>query len=152
MKELRLSQAAQAVNGRLDGADGVFAGVYIDSRKPVPGGLFIAIEGERFDGHDFVKNAEADGAAAVLCRKAAECELPLIYVDDTKDALLMLASYYRGLFSFPVVGLTGSVGKTTTKEMTALVLSAAYKTVKTQGNLNNDIGMPQTIFTIDDST
>lgn len=152
MKELRLLQAAQAVNGRLDGADGVFSGVYIDSRKPVSGGLFIAIEGERFDGHDFVKNAEADGAAAVLCRKPVECALPVIYVDDTKNALLALASYYRGLFSCPVVGLTGSVGKTTTKEMTALVLSAAYKTVKTQGNLNNDIGMPQTIFTMDDST
>ena len=151
MKTLTLKEAAKAVNGSLAG-DGSFSGVYTDSRKPVKGGLFIALEGERFDGHDFIKNAEADGAAAVMCRKKADTSLPVIYVDDTKKALLSLASYYRGIFDFPVVGLTGSVGKTTTKEMTALVLSSEYETVKTQGNLNNDIGMPMTLFTIEETT
>ena len=154
MKTLTLAEAARAVNGNIYGntADVSFTGVYTDSRKPIKGGLFIALEGERFDGHDFIKNAEADGAAAVLCRKKADCSLPVIYVDDTKKALLMLSSYYRDLFSIPVVGLTGSVGKTTTKEMIALVLSARFHTVKTQGNLNNDIGMPLTLFTIDDTS
>ena len=151
MKTLSLIEAAKAVNGTLTG-DGVFTGVYTDSRKPLKGGLFLALEGEKFDGHDFIKNAEADGAAAVLCRKECETDLPVIYVDDTKKALLALASYYRGLFDIPVVGLTGSVGKTTTKEMTALVMASEYNTVKTQGNLNNDIGMPLTIFNIEEDT
>lgn len=151
LKEIRLSDAAAAVKGRLTG-DGIFKGVYTDSRKPVPDGLFIALEGERFDGHDFVDSAVKDGAAAVLVRKEVDCSIPVIYVEDTKQALLDLASYYRGLFTFPVVGLTGSVGKTTTKEMTALVMESKYKTVKTQGNLNNDIGMPMTLFNIDQTT
>ncbi len=151
MNKLDLKSAAKAVNGTLCG-EGSFTGVYTDSRKPVAGGLFIALEGDRFDGHDFIKNAKADGAAAIMCRKKCEMELPVIYVDDTKKALLALASYYRGLFDIPIVGLTGSVGKTTTKEMTHLVLSSKYNTVKTQGNLNNDIGMPLTIFNIDSAT
>ncbi len=151
MKELTLSQISAAVDGRIT-ADCSFNGVYTDSRKPIKGGLFIALEGERFDGHDFIKNAQADGAAAVLCRKETACDLPVIYVEDTKKALLALAAYYRSLFDIKLVGLTGSVGKTTTKEMTALVVQSEYKTVKTQGNLNNDIGMPLTLFNIDETT
>lgn len=151
LKELRLIDAAAAVKGELSG-DGSFKGVYTDSRKPVKGGLFIALEGEKFDGHDFVANAVNDGAAAVLVRKEVECSIPVIRVADTKQALLDLASYYRGLFEIPVIGLTGSVGKTTTKEMTALVMESEYETLKTQGNLNNDIGMPMTLFNIDEST
>ncbi len=151
MKTLTLTEAAEAVSGKLIG-EGSFTGVYTDSRKPVKGGLFIALEGEKFDGHDFIKNAVNDGAAAVLCRKETDVSLPVIYVEDTKKALLDLASYYRGLFTFPVAGLTGSVGKTTSKEMTALVFASEYETVKTQGNLNNDIGMPLTLFNLEDST
>ena len=151
LKTLTLSEAAKAVNGTTVGECN-FTGVYTDSRKPVKGGLFISLEGDRFDGHDFIKNAYADGAAAVLCRKKCETELPVIYVEDTKKALLALASYYRGLFDIPVVGLTGSVGKTTTKEMTALVMASEFNTIKTQGNLNNDIGMPLTLFNIEENT
>lgn len=151
MKELRLRDAAAAVNGTLT-SDGNFKGVYTDSRKPVAGGLFVALEGERFDGHDFVDNAVKDGAVAVLVRKNVDCPIPVIQVADTKQALLDLASYYRGLFDIPVIGLTGSVGKTTTKEMTALVAESEFVTLKTQGNLNNDIGMPMTLFNIDEST
>lgn len=152
LKEIKLSEAALAVNGTLTGIDVTFNGVYTDSRKPVKGGLFVALEGERFDGHDFIQNAVNDGAAAVLVRKNVDCTIPVIHVDDTKQALLDLASYYRGLFDIPVIGLTGSVGKTTTKEMTALVTQCKYTTVKTQGNLNNDIGMPMTLFNIDETT
>ena len=151
MKTLCLSEIAAAVNGTFT-ADCSFKNIYTDSRKPIKGGLFVALEGERFDGHNFIKNAENDGAAAVLCRKQVETSLPVIYVSDTKKALLDIASYYRGLFDVKVVGLTGSVGKTTTKEMTALVMASEYNTIKTQGNLNNDIGMPLTIFTIEEDT
>lgn len=151
MKELTLSEIAAATGGRIT-ADCSFKGVYTDSRKPVKGGLFIALEGERFDGHDFIKNAQSDSAAAVLCRKETDCALPVIYVDDTKKALLDLAAYYRSLFDIKLIGLTGSVGKTTTKEMTALVAQSTYTTVKTQGNLNNDIGMPLTLLNIDEAT
>ncbi len=151
MKTLTLKEIENAVNGTVT-VDTSFTGVYTDSRKPVKGGLFIALEGERFDGHDFIENALADGAAAVMCRKKTDTHLPVIYVEDTKKALLALAAYYRGLFDIPVAGLTGSVGKTTTKEMTALVLSSEFETVKTQGNLNNDIGMPMTLFNLEEST
>ncbi len=151
MKELLLSAAAKAVNGSLT-KDGSFRGVYTDSRKAVKGALFVALEGERFDGHDFIENAEKDGAAAVIARKKTDCSLPVIYVEDTKRALLDLAEYYRGLFDIPVIALTGSVGKTTTKEMTALVCASKYKTLKTEGNLNNDIGMPLTLFGLEEDT
>lgn len=151
MKTLTLSEAARAVNGKLVG-DGSFTGVYTDSRKPVKNALFIALEGEKFDGHDFIKSAAENGAAAVICRKATDVSVPVIYVEDTKKALLDLAAYYRSLFDCTVVGLTGSVGKTTTKEMTALVLASEYETVKTQGNLNNDIGMPLTLFNLEETT
>ena len=94
MKTLTLNEAAKAVGGRLCG-EGSFTGVYTDSRKPIKGGLFIALEGERFDGHDFVANAETDGAAAVMCRKKCETNLPVIYVEDTKKAFLQFAREYR---------------------------------------------------------
>lgn len=151
LKEITIADAAKAVGGHFT-ENGTFCGVCTDSRKICKGCLFVALEGEKFDGHDFIKNAEKEGAAAVLCRKRADCSVPVIYVDDTREALLQLASYYRSLFDVRVVGLTGSVGKTTTKEMTALVMSSEYETIKTKGNLNNDIGMPMTLFDIEPST
>lgn len=151
MISIGISAAAKAVNGRPT-ADGAFTGVFIDSRRPVKGGLFVCIEGDNFDGHDFARACAEAGAACIMARKHVYTDVPVIYVDDTRQALLALAKYYRSLFDIPVVGLTGSVGKTTTKDMTHAVLSAKYRTVKTQGNLNNDIGMPQTLFTIDADT
>lgn len=151
LKTLTIAETAKAVNGTYT-KNGSFTGVSTDSRNIAAGGLFIALEGERFDGHDFINAAVQAGAAAIMCRKQTDCTIPVIYVDDTRDALLRLAKYYRSLFPVKVVGLTGSVGKTTTKEMTALVLSSRYRTVKTQGNLNNDIGMPLTLFHIEETT
>lgn len=151
MKSLTLRETAIAV-GSKDIFAGSFCGVYTDSRKPIAGGLFIALEGEKFDGHDFVINAEKDGAAAIIARKKVNCSIPVIYVDDTKKALLALGGYYRSLFDIRLIGLTGSVGKTTTKEMTYEVISQKYNAIKTQGNLNNDIGMPMTLFTIEEDT
>ncbi len=151
MLELKVREAATAVNGRYT-SDGIFSGVFTDTRKPLSGGMFVALEGDRFDGHDYIVKAAECGASVVMCSKKTDVSVPVIYVADTKKALLSLASYYRGLFNVPVIGITGSVGKTTTKDMTALVVGCKFSTVKTQGNLNNDIGMPMTIFTFDEST
>lgn len=148
---MTVADAAKAVGGTFT-KDGKFTGVSTDSRKIEKGCLFIALEGDKFDGHDFIDPVCKDGAAAVLCRKKTDCSLPVIYVEDTRQALLDLAAYYRSTLDVKVVGLTGSVGKTTTKDMTALVMGAKYNTVKTKGNLNNDIGMPLTIFSLETST
>lgn len=126
--------------------------VCIDTRKITKGCLFICIKGENFDGNDFAEKALEQGAAAVICNSYAVCGEPAIRVEDTRKALLALASYYRSKFDIPVVALTGSVGKTTTKEMTALVLSGKYKTLKTHGNFNNEIGLPQVLFKLDGDT
>ncbi|MCR5783424.1 MAG: UDP-N-acetylmuramoyl-tripeptide--D-alanyl-D-alanine ligase [Clostridia bacterium] len=151
MRRLDTEKTARAINGRPT-AGGSFSGVYIDSRKPVKDALFVCIEGDRFDGHAFVSQAEEAGAACIMARKHIYTSLPVIYVDDTKKALLALAGYYRSMFRIPVVGLTGSVGKTTTKDLTAIALGTKYRTLKTQGNLNNDIGVPITLFGMDEET
>lgn len=148
MLPLQLNEIALACRGEAHG-EAQISSVCIDSRKITPGCLFVAIKGERFDGHDFVERAFAEGAAAAMVHRTVPCNGPLIRVDDTREALLRLAGYYRRFFQIPVVGLTGSVGKTTTKEMTAAVLSKRYHTLKNEGNLNNEIGMPMTAFGLD---
>ncbi len=112
--------------------------------------MFIAIRGERFDGHDYVAKAFEKGAVAAITEKQIE-NYPCIIVNDTRKAFLDLARYYRSLFNIILVGVTGSVGKTTTKEMIALVLSEKYNTLKTEGNLNNEIGLPKTLLGINKS-
>ena len=100
-----------------------------------------------------MSQAAQNGAAAVLVRKKVDSRIPVITVKDTGKALLDLAGYYRGtLDNLTVVGLTGSVGKTTTKEMTYAVLAEQFKTIKTEGNLNNEIGMPKTLLRLKDDT
>ena len=140
-----------AVGGKWE-TDAVFSCVCTDSRTLTPGCLFVAVEGENFDGHAFIRAAQEQGAAAVLCHKPVKADLPLILVKNTHTALLRLAAYYREKFDIPVVGLTGSVGKTTTKDMTACVLERKYHTLKTQGNFNNEIGLPLTVFQLDETT
>ena len=150
MKQLSIRQVAQAVSGTAS-SDGTVRDVCIDNRAVTPDCLFVCIRGERFDGHDFAASALEQGAAAVLC--ARDLGLPRqIVVPDTRKALLDLAAYYRGLFSIPVAAVTGSVGKTTVKEMTAAVFAAQYRTLKTEGNLNNEIGLPRTLFRLEDDT
>lgn len=148
MLPLQIREIALACKGEAHG-EAQINSVCIDSRKVTPGCLFIAIRGDRFDGHDFVEKAFEEGAAAVLAHREPACAGPFVMVRDTREALLRLAGYYRRFFQIPVVGLTGSVGKTTTKEMTAAVLSKRYKTLKNEGNLNNEIGMPMTAFGLD---
>ncbi len=116
-----------------------------DTRTLTPGCLFLALCGKNFDGHAFVSNAMEGGAiAAVTNRQMAEH--PCIVVNDTGQALLDIASLYREQFDIPLVGITGSVGKTTTKELTACVLSQHFNTLKTEANLNNEVGMPKTLL------
>ena len=124
-------------------------GVTTDSRAVQPGQLFIPLVGERFDGHAYIGKALDGGAAGCLTAAAPETLLPgklYIQVADTRLALKALASWYRNKFDLPVVQVTGSAGKTTTKEMIASVLSQRYNTLRTEGNFNNDIGAPLTLL------
>ena len=151
MEEIRLSKIAEVIGAAFAGEDRLIPSVCTDTRKIEKGCLFIAIVGERFDGHSFAAQAAELGAAAVICQKPVECAVPVLYVEDTRNAYLDIAGYYRSRFSIPLVGITGSVGKTTTKEFIALALSAKYRTLKTEGNFNNDIGMPATLLRLDNS-
>ena len=124
-------------------------GVTTDSRAVQPGQLFIPLVGERFDGHAYIAKALDGGAAGCLTAREPETLLPgklYIQVADTRLALKALASWYRDKFDLPVVQVTGSAGKTTTKEMIASVLSQRYNTLRTEGNFNNDIGAPLTLL------
>lgn len=130
----------------------VVEAVSTDTRQVCGRCLFVAIKGANFDGHDFAGQALEAGAAAVVVHR--DVDLPpsrVIRVDDTRAALLRIAHGWREKFQIPVVGLTGSVGKTTTKEMVARVLSVQYRTLKTTGNFNNEIGLPKMLFQLDDS-
>ncbi|MDQ7815395.1 MAG: UDP-N-acetylmuramoyl-tripeptide--D-alanyl-D-alanine ligase [Melioribacteraceae bacterium] len=129
--------------------------VQIDSRKIVKGSLFVAIKGEKFDGHDFVKDVVKKGAGAVIidCRmlsKFNSIEIPFITVYDTAAAFGNLANIWRNKLKAKVVSITGSTGKTTTKEIAATLLSEKYKVVKTEANNNNHIGVPLTILSADE--
>ncbi len=155
MKPFTLRDALKAVGGCYYGdeaqLDAVIRRVTSDSRTAGPGTLFIALKGTRVDGHDFMAGCMAAGAAGCLSERApAPNERPAIVVDSTFRATGALAAWHRGRFDIPVIGITGSVGKTTTKEMIAAVLSQRYNTHKTQKNLNNELGVPWTLMRLDD--
>lgn len=160
---MTLIEIKKALNGTLIGSDTRFTGVSTDTRKIQPGNLYIALRGERFDGADFVAQAAQGGAVAALVNKDSfeklttslnpESCIPnpaILLVEDTRLALGQLAAYWRSSFNIPVVGITGSNGKTTVKEMLASILRAASgseeSVLATKGNLNNDIGMPLTLL------
>ncbi len=151
MKKLTISEIARAVGGVANG-EAVIEEICIDSRLCKKGALYIAIHGENFDGHNFTKGALENGATAAIIHHDVDCDGLFIRVTDTKQALLALAHWMRSTFDIPVVGLTGSVGKTTTKEMTWAVLSERFNTIKTEGNLNNDIGLPRTLMRLEEDT
>jgi UDP-N-acetylmuramoyl-tripeptide--D-alanyl-D-alanine ligase len=159
MTMMGIAEAARALDAGIRGSDVAFDGVNTDSRAIRRGDLFIALKGERFDGHRFVTQAAAAGAAAAMVEDPGygiqdpEIKLPLIVVKDTRLALGRLGAYWRRRFTLPLVGLTGSSGKTTVKEMLALILREAAGAgsripdsdscvLATRGNLNNDIGVP----------
>lgn len=149
---LSVTEIANALGTSID-SEKVINRVSIDSRDVDANTLFFAIKGDRFDGHDFINDVVEKGVGAVVCHQPVECSVPVIMVEDTKTALLDLASYYKSTFTdLKLIALTGSVGKTTTKEMVACVMAQNGETLKTEGNFNNEIGMPRTLFRIEDST
>ena len=152
MAKLTLRQAARWCGGHVDEkyADVEFLGASNDTRVIQPGQLFVVLEAAR-DGHDFIPAAMEKGAAAVLCRRKVG-DYPAIYVDDPRIALGQIARQEIKRIGMKVVGITGSVGKSTTKEMVAQVLSSTYKTAKTPANHNNDIGMPMAVLSMPEDT
>lgn len=140
-----LSDIAKMVNGELRGADLAIDSVATDSRTVSAEQLFIAIRGERFDAHDFVADL-AGTAGAALVHRYIDCDLPQIVVSDTRQALADFAAAWRQQFTKPLIGLTGSNGKTTVKEMLSAILSVRGSVLATLGNLNNDLGMPLTLL------
>ena len=153
MKNMTLEHIAQACGGTYIGEEcdrkKEIQGAVIDSRLVEEGYLFIPIRGARVDGHDFIPAVFEKGALAVLSERRLEHPAgPYILVDSTEEAMKQIAAFYRRSLDIKVVGITGSVGKTSTKEMIASVLSEKYRVLKTEGNLNNEIGLPLTIFKI----
>lgn len=151
MKPLSLETIARVTGGvyvgRQEERDMLIASVEHDSRKVTPGALFLCIKGERSDGHRYVNTAFEAGAVACLSEEfLPDAKGPYIKVPSTLNALKALGVYYRSLFLIPVVGITGSVGKTSAKEMIASALSAKFNVWKTEGNLNNEIGVPLTLL------
>ncbi len=143
---MRLSELVPVLQGQLVGGEAEFEGITIDSRAEVGGKLFVALRGARFDGHDFIPQAQAKGAKCALVERPSG-DLPQLVVADTRLALGKLAQYHRRqCFSGDLVGVTGSNGKTTVKEMIAEVLGGEVKGLKTEGNLNNAIGVPLTLL------
>lgn len=148
---MSLAEIVSAVDGSFGyPSDMLVETVSTDTRCITANSVFVALKGENFDGHDFAVKAMECGALAVITERPVE-GAKCIVVDSTAKALLDLAHYYRMKFDIPLVGITGSVGKTTTKDMIACVLSRRFKTLKTAGNHNNEVGMPKTLLELDQS-
>ena len=154
MKNMTLENIAAACGGEIycmreELAQETAKGIVIDSRQIEPGYIFVATKGERVDGHQFIPDVFAKGAMAVICEVLPKEDLgPCILVKDSFMALKQAAAFYRQQLNIRVVGITGSVGKTSTKEFVASVLSEKYKVHKTAGNYTNEVGLPLTIFGI----
>ena len=155
MKNLSIENITKACRGTFHGDESILSqevsGVVIDSRKVQPGYLFVAIDGERVNAHKFIPDTVKAGAMCVVSHEdLGETDFPYILVESTGQALLDIAKLYRDSFDMKVVGITGSVGKTSTKEVIASVLKEKYRTLKTQGNFNNELGLPLTVFRLRD--
>lgn len=159
MEPLSLSEVASSVNGEIivRGNSENFTEINTDTRKINQGSLFIALKGEKFNGNDFVISASNKGAAVCIVdeinfkKSDLNNTTTVILVNNTRRALMDLAKYYRSKLGVKVVGITGSTGKTSTKDLTCAVLSEKYKVFKTEGNFNNEIGLPLMIFKLDKS-
>lgn len=152
MKSLTVDRVAEVTGGRYTGPrhlrNDKITSVSMDSREIEPGGLFVCIRGKRVDGHSFAVQAVRERGALVCLSEEDLPAVPYIKVRSTEKALRDLAAYYRKLFDIPVVGIIGSVGKTTAKELTARVLSRRFLTLKTPANLNNELGVPLTVLSL----
>ena len=151
MIEGRLHDVALATGGRLLGEDANYSGVSTDTRSIAAGQLFVALKGPRYDAHDMLESAVAAGAAGMVVMRPAPGAAAQIVVSDSRVALGDLARDWRRRTDIPVIAVTGSNGKTTTKEMLASMLRMQGPTLATEGNLNNDIGVPLTLFRLDAS-
>jgi UDP-N-acetylmuramoyl-tripeptide--D-alanyl-D-alanine ligase len=146
MMPWRLAELAHRAHGQLRGADRAFTSISTDTRSLEPGALFVALTGPSFDGHDFLADAARRGAAAALVNRPLPVALPQIVVGDPLAALTLFARDWRRQFQIPVIAVTGSNGKTTTKELIGAILSPLAPTLITRGNLNNHIGVPLTLL------
>ena len=144
----RLSDVARRLGATLHGADAAFDRVVTDTRQLQPGDLFVALKGDRFDGHDYVARAMSLGAVGALVSRVVDGGGSQILVDDVLDGLQRYAQSWRNDFDIPVIGITGSSGKTTTKQMVAAVVAARGPVLATVGNLNNHIGVPLTLLSL----
>jgi len=156
MIKASLSAIAKQLDVPLPAHDIEFCGISTDTRTLLPGNLYIAIRGEQFDGHQFIAEAAKKGAAAALVNQAVDCSMPQIIVNDTILALGKIAENWRDRFAVPLIGVTGSNGKTTLKNMIAAILRAACshpaeQVLATEGNLNNNIGLPLTLARFDEN-
>lgn len=153
MVELTLQQIVSACGGTFQGESDLLSHkvshITIDSRQVQPGCLFVPIRGERFDGHQFIPSAYESGAVCALSERPLDTEHPYILVPSTLQAFQDIAAFYKSLFPISTIGITGSVGKTTTKEMISSVLSQQFDVLKSQGNLNNQTGVPLNIFRLE---
>ncbi len=153
MIKVKLDDIANSVNGKIINYSNISVeNVSINSKENLKNGIFVPLKGENVDGHDFIKDAYENGAITCFSEKELNISEPYILVESTRQALKDFAEYYISLFKIPIVAITGSSGKTTTKDIVACVLSQKYKVVKTIGNFNNEVGLPLTIFNIDDTT
>lgn len=151
MSWLTLQQVADAVGGELRGENLTVESISTDTRENKPDALFIALKGERFDAHEALESAGPDVARGLLVQRAVAHPAPQIVVDDTLAALGRLAAWWRQQFTGKVIGLTGSNGKTTVKEMIAAICACDGETLATEGNLNNHIGMPLTLLRLSEN-
>jgi UDP-N-acetylmuramoyl-tripeptide--D-alanyl-D-alanine ligase len=149
MISMSLSKAATAINSNFNGEDIIFSGCSTDSRTIEEGNLFIALKGENFDGHNYVSVAEENGASSSMVEQEVSHSKPVLQVKDVRKAMGLLARKWRDEISIPLVAITGSNGKTTVKEMVSSILSEVSEVHATSGNLNNDIGVPLTLFGLD---
>ena len=150
MMVMPLSTAAQLLDAKQRGADVTFRGISTDTRTLSAGNLFVALKGPNFDGHDYIEQARQHGAVAAAVSRRASSQIPMLEVEDTRIALGTLATYWRSRFDIPLIAVTGSNGKTSVKEMLASILRGCGETLVTRGNLNNDIGVPLTLFGLAD--
>ena len=155
MKHLTPQIIAEITGGRYVGGEGMrhirVRGAVRDNRDVMPGNLFVCFKGSRADGHSYAKNAFEAGASCCLTeRELPDAAGPYVIVGSTAEAIRTIGEYHRSLFDIPVIGITGSVGKTTAKELVAAALGARYRVLKTEKNLNNELGVPLTLLAIDE--
>ncbi len=143
---MKLEDIRNIVGGEIIGSDTEFFGAAYDSRTVAAGNLFVCLGGERTDGHNYIDNAAQNGAVAAICQKKVESRIPYLYVNDSLAALQKAAALYRKSIHIPAVAVTGSVGKTTTKEFVSSVLSSKLNVYKTDGNKNSTIGLPASVL------